>query len=80
MLLDMVTVPSVAAAIVEISVAVIPVPLASLIVTFPVYAEANVPATAALISDAEPSKATVTLFSVICPEVPLLMVFNSASV
>ena len=79
-LFDTVTVPEVAFAIVEISVAAIPVPLASLIVTFPVYPAANVPASAALISAAEPTNATVASLRVIVPDVPLLIVFNWASV
>ena len=57
-LFEIVTVPSVAEAIVFISVALISAASASLIVTFPVYVAANVPARAAAISAAEPDKAT----------------------
>ena len=71
-----VTVPSVSPAIVEISVAAIPVVSASPRVTFPVYVAANVPSNAALTSAVDPDKATVTSLSVIVPVVPLLMVFN----
>ena len=58
-LFDTVTVPVVSPAMVDISVAAIPVPLASSIDTFPVYAAANVPSNAALISAASPANATV---------------------
>ena len=58
-LFDTVIVPVVEALMLLISVAAILVALASVIVTFPVYAAVNVPANAALISAADPVKATL---------------------
>ena len=59
MLFDTVTVPFVSPAIVVISVAAIPTPLASFKTAFPVYVSAKSPANAALTSAVDPVKPTL---------------------